>query len=100
MKRKDLNRLKALFLCVIFVLSLIFSAAFIVKEADHDCSGERCEICQLIDLCFEKLNKYIPLVIASAMILTLLRYFENDLVGILNSHILKTPVLLKTRLNN
>ncbi len=100
MNRKDLNRLKALFLCVIFVLSLIFSVAFIVKEADHDCTGDRCEICQLIDICLDKLSKYIPLVIVSAMILTLLRYFADNTVAILSNHILKTPVLLKTRLNN
>ncbi len=40
------KRIGAGFLCVVFVLSMLVSSAFIIHEAGHDCTGEDCPICQ------------------------------------------------------
>ena len=41
----------AAFLAVTILLVLLFSAAFIAAEADHDCAGENCLICAQIAVC-------------------------------------------------
>ncbi|MER1992639.1 MAG: hypothetical protein ABS897_01325 [Eubacteriales bacterium] len=42
------KRAGALLLCIGLVLILSVSTAFIIHEADHDCSGEDCPICRNI----------------------------------------------------
>jgi hypothetical protein len=42
------KRTGALMLCIALALVLAVSTAFIVHEADHDCSGEDCPICRTI----------------------------------------------------
>ncbi len=42
------KRISALLLCIGMVLVLSVSAAFIIHEADHDCTGEDCPICRNI----------------------------------------------------
>ncbi len=42
------KRAGAMILCIGLVLVLAVSVAFIAHEADHDCSGEDCPICQAI----------------------------------------------------
>jgi hypothetical protein len=44
----NVKRTGALVLCIVLVLTLAVSAAFIAYEADHDCSGEDCPVCQTI----------------------------------------------------
>lgn len=34
--------------CAIFILAILFSALFIAKEAEHDCTGESCSVCACI----------------------------------------------------
>ncbi len=38
----------AALLCVVLVLALAVSSAFIVHEAGHDCAGNGCPICRMI----------------------------------------------------
>lgn len=41
-------------LCAAFVLAtLAFSSIFVVSEADHDCHGQDCPVCQEIQTCIE-----------------------------------------------
>ena len=42
------KHIRALILCIGMVLVLAVSAAFIIHEADHDCSGEDCPVCRTI----------------------------------------------------
>jgi hypothetical protein len=42
------KRIGALLLCIGLVLVLSVSAAFIIHEADHDCTGEDCPVCRNI----------------------------------------------------
>ena len=44
------NRTAAI-LAAVLALILLFSALFIVLEADHDCHGENCRVCMQIRLC-------------------------------------------------
>ena len=42
------KRIGALLFCIGLVLVLSVSTAFIVHEADHDCTGEDCPICRTV----------------------------------------------------
>ncbi|MBQ8973181.1 MAG: hypothetical protein IJ074_08905 [Clostridia bacterium] len=42
------KRLIALLMCVGILLTLFVSCAYIVDDADHDCTGEDCPICEFI----------------------------------------------------
>ena len=38
----------ALALAILFVFVMLFSHIFVIVEADHECSGEDCHICEVI----------------------------------------------------
>ena len=44
------KRLSALLLCIGMILALFVSSAYIAYEAGHDCCGEDCSVCQMIEL--------------------------------------------------
>ena len=45
------SRKVALILVALLSFFVIFSSFYIVKEADHTCSGENCPICYQISMC-------------------------------------------------
>ena len=49
MKKK--NRIIAMFLAVMVLFVMLYSALFIVAHAEHDCVGENCPICYQISVC-------------------------------------------------
>jgi hypothetical protein len=48
MKRLYRNKKIAVLLCLCFVAAFALSFVYIVEHADHDCTGEHCEICYYI----------------------------------------------------
>ncbi len=42
------RRKTAVFLTVLFAIVVLFSHIFTAAEADHDCSGEDCPVCQVV----------------------------------------------------
>lgn len=44
-------------ICAVFIVVTFFSIFFIVKEADHDCTGENCPICACIHQAEETLQQ-------------------------------------------
>ncbi len=42
------KRIGAFLLCAGMILTFLLSVAFIIHEADHDCSGEDCQVCRTI----------------------------------------------------
>lgn len=45
------NRVFSMLMAGIIAFALLFSVAFITVEANHDCSGDNCPICQQINTC-------------------------------------------------
>lgn len=43
---KNQKRLFALLMCIGLVLTMIVSSAYIVMNAEHDCTGHDCDICE------------------------------------------------------
>ena len=42
------QRMCAFLICTIFIMATLFSTLFIVREADHDCTGKECPVCACI----------------------------------------------------
>ncbi len=40
----------AIALTILFVFVMLFSYVFVITEAEHDCSGEDCPICEIITI--------------------------------------------------
>ncbi len=54
-----MSKAKRIFMLIIslaLIFAVLFSAAFIVHESDHHCTGESCHICKLINVCIAALN--------------------------------------------
>ena len=60
-------------LAAVLAVVMLFSAAYIAVEADHDCSGEDCAICHQIGVC-ENLLKSLGLAGAAAVITAAFTY--------------------------
>lgn len=46
----------ALAVAVMVLIAMVFSAAYVAREADHTCLGDGCAICHQITQCTKNLN--------------------------------------------
>lgn len=100
MNNKTFRKVLALLLCTLFVLTLIFSYAFIIKEANHECDNEDCHTCELISSCIKTIKKTTTVIIVSSIIFILFNYIYKKVIHLNVLSYFKSPILLKTRLNN
>lgn len=61
---KTAKKITAAILIAVLSLAVIVSSAYIISEADHDCTGADCEICIRVALC-ENTVKGISLAVIS-----------------------------------
>ena len=54
---KQHTRIISILLCIVMVLFVVLSEAFIINAADHVCTGDDCEICYQIHICAQALKK-------------------------------------------
>lgn len=50
------KRIIIFIITLMLIATMVFSAAFIVHESDHHCTGNGCYICKLINDCIATLN--------------------------------------------
>ena len=89
----------SLWLALLLLASLCLSAFFLHADFDHDCSGEDCPVCAVIQMArtnFQNLNSVPQISIQNERIsFVALSFFAVN--AILVS---KTPITEKTKLNN
>lgn len=97
---KNRNRIIALLLAVIVLFVMAFSLAVVAAEADHECCGEDCPICEIIAICENNIKGLsLILVFVSLMVaLALMRTFLRDTRAFHCQS--QTPVSLKVKLTN
>lgn len=95
-----LNRLRAV-LTAVFIAFTVFSVFFVAAEAGHDCSGDDCPICFVIQVA-EQNVKLLSLALCAAGV-SLVRHcfalklsFKNSYQTSFNNSLIS----LKTRLDN
>lgn len=50
------KRIVTMLIVALFIISAVFSAAFVIKEANHKCNHTDCQICQTMQLCIKNLT--------------------------------------------
>lgn len=91
----------ALLFCIGFALVLLVSSAFLIREADHDCCGEDCPVCEMIAMTSALMRSFC--LIAAALLLrsvtaAVRSAFHAPETGY--GHSAGTPVSRKIRMND
>lgn len=50
------KRIVTMLIAALFIISAVFSTAFVIKEANHKCNHTDCQICQTMQLCIKNLT--------------------------------------------
>lgn len=98
-----MERLKRVFAALVFIaliLSLIFSISFVSHGAFHDCVGEECHICAVINKCAEMLRDLVAFVACTAIFGVFVFSLHNVANDFGESYAPYTPVRLKVKLTN
>ena len=83
------------------MLSLILLAGiFIVMEADHECEGEDCHVCQCLEQCQATLNRIGSVSAAGKAVLFFALLLITSTVHVVRVIRRQTPVSIKVRLND
>ncbi|MCR5422021.1 MAG: hypothetical protein K6E74_00075 [Bacilli bacterium] len=90
----------AFVLFVLFVATILFSRVFIILEANHDCKGEDCPICEAIANVYEE-TKELPLMIIFAPCIISIVYAIVKVLSVdYEIHFFSSPISLKVKLLN
>ena len=79
---------------------LLFSLALLALEADHDCSGEDCQICCCIQNCENLLRQLAGALTVSVAIAVFLDFLSIACDNLAKKMIACTPITLKDKLSN
>ena len=94
------RRITAMVFAAIVLLSMIFSLFIIVSEADHDCTGDSCPVCDVIVSCQDTLKalgaSFGTSAIAYALLFFIAPFSSLSLILLFT----ETPVSLKVKLLN
>lgn len=61
------RRIAAMAMCLALLLVMFFSTVYMIREADHNCTGENCPICHEIRICRQILNTVGTAVLGAAV---------------------------------
>ena len=95
------SRIYSLVVCSLLLLTIFFSMLFISEEmGHHDCTGDDCPVCAVIEICINNVEKCGTVVIAVAAAAVVMITFSE------NNNIYKEAIVFssltgnKVRLNN
>lgn len=85
---------------VIIALSFVLSALFVVFEAEHDCSGDDCQICQSVNTCLRLFDNTTPKPESSGFVAALAFALVLVLGAVLLGGRSENLITLKVKLSN
>lgn len=94
------RRKTALILTILFVFVMLFSHIFVIAEADHECTGEDCPICEIIAIVSDTIKGLSligsAVVICAALVFGIVKslYVNNEAQSI------SSLITLKVKLSN
>ena len=85
---------------ILFLMLTIFSSVYIISECEHECEGEDCPICYIIEICESILHNTVK--VLSFCVTAAFMCFVFEFLPIFKSNISFRSTLfdLKVRLNN
>lgn len=94
------KRILTAVLAALVLVVMLSSSLFIIEHADHDCTGEDCQICQQIYLCTQTLKTLSLAVIAAAVFYAFSALLSIIIKQVETACVPNTPVSLKVKLTN
>ncbi|WP_026528120.1 hypothetical protein [Butyrivibrio sp. VCD2006] len=99
-KRNSMIETMIAMLGMAMLVVVLFSAVFVASESQHDCDGDECPICAVLQQCENNLNQLgsgiVPLAVAVMVVFYLIAGVSDS--GVFR--IFSTPVSNMVRLNN
>ena len=89
----------AIIFVIIFICLVLLAGCVIVAESGHDCIGDNCTICSVIDSAQKILHASTLLTVATAF-LGLLKFCFNFILLSNKKRLNSTLILLKVKLSN
>ncbi|SNU09914.1 hypothetical protein SAMN06297422_1373 [Lachnospiraceae bacterium] len=94
-------RICSLVVSSLLLLTLFFSMIFISEEmGHHDCSGENCPVCAVLEICINNVEKCGTVVIAAAVAAVIMITFSNVDNNYKEEIVFSSLTGKKVRLNN
>ena len=97
---KSTTRKAAIVFSVVFICLVLFSSCLIVAEHGHDCIGEDCNICSVIDAAQKILSGLSMLAIASILFVVLFKFGFNYILISFKKYLFTSLILLKVKLSD
>ena len=94
------KRLIALVVLAAVLVITLFSSCYVIKEADHDCSGAACPICAMIEQCEDNLRQIGTGQITIIAVVAAICCFFSAFYPAVSTVSIETLVTRKVRLNN
>ena len=94
------KRLIALVVLAAVLVITLFSSCYVIKEADHDCTGAACPVCAMIEQCENNLRQIgIGQSTVLAVVAAVFCFFSAFYLAVSTVSV-ETLVTRKVRLNN
>lgn len=93
------KRFLALVLTLVFCFAAIFSVYFTAVEAGHDCVGENCAVCMVIEAIKVVSDSVLLLLVSLILCVVASKKLHSEYICARNSHS-TTLISLKTKLSN
>lgn len=97
---KNISRATTLIMGIIIGFVILSSAIFIIKNSDHDCSGDNCSVCAAIKQCEQNLEKLGTVGAEAAAIIAVVFAFIEVICTVKSRTNASTLIKLKVELLN
>ncbi len=99
-KAYGLIRKAAVMLAAVVLFVYLGAFEFPVLEQDHECTGEDCHVCEMIELCEVLVNTFAGSMVVAVIAFATIFFIGPVINNIYRFIIHKCPVDIKVRLNN
>ena len=89
----------ATMLSIIFICLVLFASCLIVAEYGHNCLGERCKVCCVIDAA-QRFFEGLTVLAIAAIIFVASKFSFYNILHFIKKYLFSTPILLKVKLSN
>ncbi len=97
---REFKKLAGIIGAAIIVVTMLFSVAFLSCNAHHDCSGENCPICEMMQMAENILDKLSMAIATIAVALCLCSLAQESMAVFSDAIAHDSPVKLKVKMLN
>lgn len=94
------KRIVALVVCIALMAVMLFSSAYVAHLADHDCIGEGCQICAVLENCQQNLKNLLAVAVVAVFVAAAAHFFWGSNPYFKKIFTQNTLIQLKVKLSN